>query len=511
LYKKEIEELYKDEKPQDAAAAVQLDLRSEDAFAESLAKAFGSTIESRADVVHADTDIFSVGIDSLGVLTVARKIKAGLQAQGVVFDEKLVSPRTIYANPIPKKLSQALLAGIHGSGSNGAKENAETNGDSSAELQKYVEEYSAGLPTVSPSEAASDEEVVVITGTTGGLGPYLLADALRRNPAHIFAFNRDPTAEKRQHASQISKGLTTDLSKVTFLTTDLSRPDLGLSEDILAKIKGQATRIVHNAWPVNFNLPLESFLPSVKGVRNLIDLAAASKYHPHITFVSTIGTAAAAPGPVKESSLPLTAARMGYGESKSICAFVLDAAREKGLSNAIVRVGQIAGPAAEKGEWNRAEWFPTIMKSSAGLGVLPSSVGAQGKRVDWLPVEAVAGTILDISEGHAQGYYHAVNPATTTFSELLPAITSYFGDRVRVVSYPEWFAALEKSSKSAKGDEDAEKVPGIKLLEFYQGLLYEGEPRVFETSKTQEASQTLSAQKPVNEALMGNWLGQWKF
>jgi thioester reductase-like protein len=202
---------------------------------------------------------------------------------------------------------------------------------------------------------------------------------------------------------------------------------------------------------------------------------------------------------------------MGYGESKSLCASVLDAAREKGLSNAIVRVGQIAGPAAKEGEWNRAEWFPTIIKSSAGLGVLPSDIGSQGKRVDWLPVEAVAGTILDISESRAQGYYHAVNPATTNFTELLPAITGYFGDRVKVVPYTEWYAALEKFSQSAKGDEDAEKVPGIKLLEFYQGLLHDGEPRVFETERTQGASETLRGEKPVNQALMGNWLKQWKF
>jgi thioester reductase-like protein len=511
LYKKEIEELYKNEKSSDSGTAIELNLSSEDSFAGSLAKAFGSTMESRGDVIQSDTDIFSVGIDSLGVLTVARKIKAGLRAQGVAVDDKLVSPRTIYANPTPRKLAHALLAGISGSGTNGVKQDAETNGDSSALLEKYVEEYSANLPTVSSSEAASGDEVVVITGTTGGLGPYLLADTLRRNPAHVFAFNRDPTAEKRQHASQISKGLTTDLSKVTFLTTDLSRPDLGLSEEILSKIKSQTTRIVHNAWPVNFNLPLESFLPSIKGVRHLIDLAATSTHPAHITFVSTIGTAGAAPSPVHESPLPLTSARMGYGLSKSICASVLDAARAKGLANAIVRVGQIAGPAAPQGEWNRAEWFPTLLKSSAGLGVLPSEIGSQGQRVDWLPVEAVAGTISDLSVARAQGYYHAVNPATTTFADLLPAITAYFGERVAVVSYQEWFAKLEKFAQSAKGDEDAERVPGIKLLEFYQGLLLDGEPRVFETGRTAEASGTLRGQEAVNGELMGNWLGQWKF
>lgn len=45
------------------------------------------------------------------------------------------------------------------------------------------------------------------------------------------------------------------------------------------------------AWPVNFNLTLRSFEPSVRGVRHLIELSLASA-HPtpaHIIFVSSIG------------------------------------------------------------------------------------------------------------------------------------------------------------------------------------------------------------------------------
>ena len=45
------------------------------------------------------------------------------------------------------------------------------------------------------------------------------------------------------------------------------------------------------AWPVNFNLSLRSFEPSVRGVRHLIDLALGSPYPvpPQIVFVSSVG------------------------------------------------------------------------------------------------------------------------------------------------------------------------------------------------------------------------------
>lgn len=45
------------------------------------------------------------------------------------------------------------------------------------------------------------------------------------------------------------------------------------------------------AWPVNFNLSLRSFEPSVRGVRHLVDLALASPYPSpaQIVFVSSVG------------------------------------------------------------------------------------------------------------------------------------------------------------------------------------------------------------------------------
>jgi len=45
------------------------------------------------------------------------------------------------------------------------------------------------------------------------------------------------------------------------------------------------------AWPVDFNLSLASFEPSIKSVRNLIELSLTSSqaYPPSLVFASTIG------------------------------------------------------------------------------------------------------------------------------------------------------------------------------------------------------------------------------
>lgn len=52
---------------------------------------------------------------------------------------------------------------------------------------------------------------------------------------------------------------------------------------------------------------------------------------------------------------------MGYGESKYVSELLLEAAREKsGVSAAVCRVGQLAGPVSKGGVWNKQEWLPSV-------------------------------------------------------------------------------------------------------------------------------------------------------
>lgn len=52
----------------------------------------------------------------------------------------------------------------------------------------------------------------------------------------------------------------------------------------------------------------------------------------------------------------------GYSESKWIAERLLDAASKRGVSSAIFRVGQIAGPVERRewGMWNIQEWLPSV-------------------------------------------------------------------------------------------------------------------------------------------------------
>jgi thioester reductase-like protein len=131
--------------------------------------------------------------------------------------------------------------------------------------------------------------------------------------------------------------------------------------------------VLDNQWPVNFNLALPSFEPHIAGSLNLIRLSSESYNNVPIFFTSSIGALRnwplVHPGvPVPEVALddPLIPTQQGYSESKWITERLLDAARERcGVSGAILRVGQIAGPVNVKhgkhGAWNKQEWLPTVI------------------------------------------------------------------------------------------------------------------------------------------------------
>jgi thioester reductase-like protein len=124
---------------------------------------------------------------------------------------------------------------------------------------------------------------------------------------------------------------------------------------------------------VNFNLTLSSFEPHIVGTLNLIKLSSESHNSLPIFFTSSIGTLGSwtsiNPGKyvpevaLEDPSIPLP---QGYSESKWITERLLDSAREKsGVSSAILRVGQIAGPVnvakEQHGMWNKKEWLPTVI------------------------------------------------------------------------------------------------------------------------------------------------------
>ena len=81
--------------------------------------------------------------------------------------------------------------------------------------------------------------------------------------------------------------------------------------------------MIHNAWTVNFNLPLQSYEDQVAGVRRLVDICANSERSIKLLCTSSIGLTSmwdASQGPVPERPIPdpAVATSNGYSASKYV-------------------------------------------------------------------------------------------------------------------------------------------------------------------------------------------------
>ncbi|KAH0828784.1 acetyl-CoA synthetase-like protein [Lanmaoa asiatica] len=323
--------------------------------------------------------------------------------------------------------------------------------------------------------------VVLLTGTTGGLGSFLLAQLLE-NPVveKVYALNR-PSASvsiaERQRSAFVDKALPFNLlssGKLVYIEADVSQDSCGLTSSIYNELRNSVTVIIHNAWRLDFNLSLSSFEPQVRATRNLVDLALASTHRESLRFVftSSIGSAHSwdrSRGLYPEEVLldSSFAVGAGYGESKYVSERIIV---KSGLHATSLRIGQIAG--GFNGSWATTDWFPILVKSSIALGALPDARGL----VSWMRADEVATAILEIASAKTASppALNIVNPRGVPWTDILTSVREEIIEQrdLKVVDIPmipfgEWFSLLEKQAEGACS-EDISKMPAIKLLEYFR-------------------------------------------
>ena len=106
-----------------------------------------------------------------------------------------------------------------------------------------VEKYSADFPVHVPRRAAPNREVVLVTGTTGGLGASLLAVLVQApEVTRVYALNRKGSGSvyERQKAVLDERGFDslTILSspKVVLLESKADEVNLGLSSEVYEEV-----------------------------------------------------------------------------------------------------------------------------------------------------------------------------------------------------------------------------------------------------------------------------------
>lgn len=269
-----------------------------------------------------------------------------------------------------------------------------TNDIRRSDLMEVAASYAHGfLPPRAPSspQFSSDDNWLLLTGATGGLGAHLLEYfAGQERVTKVVCLNRygKIEAEARQLASLEEKGIflsTKAAAKTKVLEADTSKPMLGLSGRDYGMLLKSTSFIVHNAWPMSMKRGIEEFEPQFRTMRNLIDFAreCANQRSCRIgfQFVSSLAVQRydtdVPPSTEPQSKSPESFPPWGYGSAKFICETML---RQTLISfpecfrATIVRVGQASG-SKKSGWWNRREHLPVIIKSAQTLGAWPKFEG----------------------------------------------------------------------------------------------------------------------------------------
>lgn len=549
LYRDEITRLYADADKQTVGAAVPATAVVNASVGEITETVRENILKvTQWSSLDNEEDIFTKGVDSLQVLMLIRGIKATYQCEAL-------APSIIYTNRTVESLVRAIQKLDTVEQTSQAETATRFRNTIESSVVKHTNEVDLLRPSTSMTKSQTTERTVLLTGSTGAIGCYLLQELLA-NPCikHIYCLNRSLSSATLQAERNQTHALPAswDTTRVTHLTADLSTLAFGLKEIQFQKLLGAVTDILHAAWPVNFNKPLDSFEPHLAGIVNLISFSLSASHSPQITFVSSISAAFGSAASGKTSTVPeiiltdpTAPGQTGYAASKHVAERILAHASEKlGVVSTILRVGQVAGPAESEGMWAPQEWLPSLVISSATLGALPDSFGAkssvEGEVVDWVPIDLLAKVILDLAVGGPSlqlngamksgstpvKVYHPHNPQRTTWSALLPSVqksmSAAMGRDIEVVSFASWIEKVKAASqsvlentasKNGTGAQTVSAVPAVKLLDFYEGLLKSPATgksvAPLETKLAECGSETLRKTGPITPQLMDKWVEGW--
>ncbi|KAF7185422.1 Adenylate-forming reductase [Pseudocercospora fuligena] len=407
-----------------------------------------------------DTDLFSLGVDSLQAIQIRSVILKNIDLEG-----KELGRNFVFDFPTLNRMADELLRLRTG-------KPALTQVSVKDRMAAMVEKYST-FDSHKPVERRPDGDFAVVTGVTGSLGAHVVARlASQTSTRKVYClvrasntYSATARVEESLRARRVFEGLSLEaLQKIVALPSDFSDAHLGLNDDTFSELSSNITHLFHLAWSVNFNKGLESFeADCVAGARNLMNLCLKAK-RPEpasFNFCSSVSATVRTSGGVIPEALPESfdvAQGMGYAQSKLVTEYICDrATKQTGLKARVLRVGQVIGD-TQNGVWNATEAIPMILQTAKTVGALPSL----DERPSWLPVDTVAQAFIDISTSGADAaFVNVVNRNTFHWTKYLLPLLKQAGVDFDAVDQREWLRRLRSS------DPDPEKNPPIKLVDFF--------------------------------------------
>lgn len=244
----------------------------------TVAQLWSQLLPSVSQPIPTDESFFDLGGHSILATRLVFELRKAFVINiplGVVFDRPTLAS---LAQAIDGIRAQDGSLGMTVPGSGSAKDAQGAAGSGEVDYAGDLAPLTAGLPEVySPAHPARDNLTVLLTGATGFLGSYVLADLLgkRKNVGRVLAHVRakDPSAGLARletactnrgvwDASWVSQG------RVEAVVGDLEKEELGVDKAAWERLAKEVDVIIHNGALVRIDNTVDGHVENVLLTRN---------------------------------------------------------------------------------------------------------------------------------------------------------------------------------------------------------------------------------------------------
>lgn len=357
-------------------------------------------------------------------------------------------------------------------------------------------------------------EKVFLTGATGFLGAYLLAELLQQSNAHIYCLVRaDNNSAGKQRIRENMQFY--DMWQPAFelriqaVIGDLALPQLGLSAHQFVSLGECIDVIYHNAAQVNAMHSYQRLKAcNVSATLDVLRLAGLTRTKP-IIYISTQAvffSDAYLGKNISENDVAQLDAGLkgGYKQSKWVAESLVIAARERGLPTMIFRPGRILG-ASQTGIIDRlGDLLVSLLLGSVQIQQFPQV----NTLINFAPVDYVSQAIVTLGQKtqSLNQNFHVCHPDSISWNDLWEIIAA-LGYPAKPVEFDHWVASINTQAKTGNDTQLYRMLSYMLRTPIY---LFSNKPQ-FATQQTQMALASSAVRCPViDKKLMATYFSYFQ-
>jgi amino acid adenylation domain-containing protein/thioester reductase-like protein len=410
---------------------------------ERLAKIWQDVLEVK--LVGREDSFFELGGHSLLVLRALLVVNETFHCS--------LSIRDVYASPTLKELAVRIQGG-----------------EFADDLVDLITEATLDPAIVAqPGQRRNSPQAVMLTGATGFVGRFLLAQLLQDTDATIYCMVRSASlsdaAERLRTALKKWNLWREDFeARIVVFPGDLRAPRLGIVDRTYLMLSQNIDQIYHCATSMNH---LESYSmakrANVESAKELLKLATAYKSK-LVNYISTLGVFSpvlAHRGRVVSEATSIDHERhsttRGYAASKWVSEKIMMIAGERGIPCNIFRLGLIWADTAE-GRYDELQREYRVLESC-----LRSGYGIKNYRYDLepTPVDYVARAIVFLADHHrsGRGIFH-LSSGPNVVENIFERCNEIAGTALDLIPFYEWTREIKRLHETGLS------LPVVPLIEY---------------------------------------------